>query len=57
MSYSKIFDLRGTNAWKDVFFALVWNDAELLSRVGRQDTMFCFAYYFCFFYSLVLSFF
>ena len=42
---------------KTRFFALVWNDAGLLSRVGRQDIMFCFAYNFCFFYSLVLSFF
>ena len=25
---------------KTRFFALVWNDAGLLSRVGRQDIMF-----------------
>ena len=36
---------------------LVWIDAGLFSRVCGQGTLFCFVYNFCFFYSLILSFF
>ena len=57
MNFPKIYDLRKTNVGIDVFVALVWIDAELFSRVGRQSERFCFVNSVCFFYALVLSFF
>ena len=34
--------------WKKCFFALVWIDAELFGRIGRQGGRFCFVVSLCF---------
>ena len=40
LSKNILYDLRGTNVEIEFFFALVWIDAELFSRVGRQSGRF-----------------